>query len=71
MDKPKDFADIVALIGFEDVGPIPAIGYTVTQGAKTVFFVKLNRSYVDWDRVVAWKYLIDLWPDYLTQEEDK
>lgn len=65
MEKPKDFRDIIALISFEDIPPIPAIGFTTTENDKTVFFVKLGRMYVDWDRITHWKYLDDAWPEYM------
>ena len=71
MYKPEDFVDIVAMVSFEDISPVPAVGFTVTENGKTVFFVKLNRAYVDWDRIKAWRYLKDIWPDYLDQEESQ
>lgn len=69
MTKPPDnFRDIVAMILFEDVGPEPACGYAVTaDDGGTLFYTKVPRGYVAWERILSWRYLDDLWPDYLTQ----
>jgi hypothetical protein len=68
---PINFQDIVALISFEDVGPIPACGYAVTAEDGTInFYTKLPHGYVPWDRVLSWKYLADIWPSYNTEGID-
>lgn len=69
-DKPKDYVDIIALISFEDVPPMAAVGYTITENGHTVFFVKIARMHVDWDRIVAWRYLSDVWPEHLFYQEE-
>lgn len=65
MEKPKDYRDIIALISFEDFPPIPAVGFVATENDHTVFFIKIDRMHVDWDRILAWKYLDDAWPEYM------
>ena len=70
--KPEPFRDIIALISFNDVPPIPAVGYLVTASAtdKVVFMTRLERQYVDWGRIVAWRYMDDAWPGYTTEGID-
>ena len=63
--KPIDYADIVALITFTDVPPIPTVGFTVTEDGTTLFFVKISREIIAWERIVAWRYLSDIWPEHL------
>lgn len=70
MNKPTDYTDIVAMVSFEDIPAMPAVGFTVTENDKTVFFVKICRIYVDWGRITAWRYLHDLWPNYMFREEE-
>lgn len=67
--KPEPFRDIVVLVSFEDVAPVPAAGYMAiaSDTDRTIFMDKLTHQYVDWDRIVAWRYLDDIWPGYITE----
>ena len=67
--KPEPYRDIVVLVHYDDVPPVPAAGYMVTASDtdRTIFMSKLGRQWVDWDRIVAWQYLDDIWPGYTTE----
>lgn len=71
IEIPKNFQDIVAMISFEDIGPVPACGYAVTaDDGSTLFYTKIPRGFVTWDRILSWRYLNDIWPDYETEGID-
>ena len=69
--RPQDYLDIVALVSFEDVPPMAAVGFTVTENDQTVFFVKIARMHVAWDRILDWRYLSDVWPEHLFYQKEK
>lgn len=68
--KPEPFRDIVVLVHYDDVPAIPAAGYMMTASdtERTIFMSKFDRGWVDWDRIIAWRYLDDIWPGYTTEE---
>lgn len=68
---PTNFRDIVAMVSFEDTGPLPACGYVVTaDDGSTIFYTQIPRGFVDWGRILSWRYLSDIWPDYKTEGLD-
>ena len=68
--KPEPYRDIVVLVHYDDVPAIPAAGYMVTASdtERTIFMSKFDRGWIDWDRIIAWRYLDDIWPGYTTEE---
>ena len=60
---PELFQNIIALLKFDDVGCIAAIGYAVKvedDPNMIVFVSKLSRTAYPFDMVVKWKYLRDV-----------
>ena len=65
-ETPPEFEDIVALVKFEDIGPVAMIGYLAKHETHGVVFVpKLMRGAVClWEQVIKWDYMKDVLPGY-------
>lgn len=64
---PYPFVDILAFIHYDDVGPMPAVGFYINDEDDKSFMIKITSQCIPWDRVVAWKYLDEVWPHYIQE----
>ena len=65
--KPEPFKTIIALLKFNDIPAIPAIGYgaTAIDDPDCFYFAcPIEKKGYAWDLVVKWDYLIDVAPNY-------
>ena len=64
-EMPPEFEDIVALIKFEDIGPVAMIGYLAKHETHGVVFApKCARFVCLWEQVIKWDYMKDVLPGY-------
>ena len=64
--QPELYQPIVAILKFEDVGPVPVIGYAVKYPTENVicFVPHCGRDMYTWEIVAKWDYLEKVLPQY-------
>ena len=64
-EMPPAFEDIIALLKFEDIGPVAQVGYLAKHEKHGVIFVLKCAHYVClWSQVIKWDYMKDVLPGY-------
>lgn len=67
-EYPQLSRTIIALLKFDDVPPIPAIGYAANavDDEKVIYFAcTIERKGYAWELVAKWEYLEDVAPRYV------
>lgn len=65
---PKLFRTILALIKFNDIPAIPAVGYAANaiDDDDFIYFADpISKSGYGWNMVVKWRYLDEVAPDFV------
>ena len=65
-EMPPEFEDIVALVKFEDIGPVAQIGFLTRHEKYGIVFCPkiVCRGVCLWEQVIKWDYMKDVLPDY-------
>lgn len=63
---PELYQPIVAILKFQDIGPVAVIGYAaeLPESKQTVFVPHCGRDMYTWEIVVKWDYLDEVLPQY-------
>ena len=66
MKIPEKYRNIIALLKFDDVPPIAAVGFVAetTDTKEPYFHIPLDRAGYDISLIVKWDYLDEVAPEY-------
>jgi len=66
-DLPEPFRNLLVVIGYDDMGPLPAVGYMTKVGSRQepVFTAQVGLECVPWGQILEWDYLDEVWDKHL------